>query len=455
MRGRVLVLAIALVTAACGSQVSRDEIRAAAGLSEAGTGDQALTLDGGDTAGEAGTAGSDAVAAQPGSVQQGSQRSGATTGAGQASTSGGARKADRSLIRIGHIGTYTGVLGAIFAGGREMAQVWAQSVNSRGGLDGHPVEIITGDDGGDPARNLSLVKDMVENRGVVAFIANIVPLSLNGSLSYLKEKGVPTFGGDGATTTWWEHDVLFPTNNYIDSGLLGGVAIAAQVNKPKIGLLFCGEASACTHVRDIYTDEAVKKQGGTLVYRAQISLAQPDFTSECIQARNAGAEALIFAADGNTVSRAARACFQQGYRPQIVSFGLALVNSIASDRNLDGMIGATTGFPWFLDAPELAEYNGAIQRFAPKLDRSGATATVWAGGKLLEVVGRKLSDKPTAQELLEAGWQIKNETLGGLAPALSYSRGGPSAKPNCYTRVALQGGKFVAPDGLKQKCISL
>jgi branched-chain amino acid transport system substrate-binding protein len=207
-------------------------------------------------------------------------------------------------------------------------------------------------------------------------------------------------------------------------------------------------------VRDLYTDAAVKKQGATLVYKSQISLAQPDFTSECIQARNAGAEALIFASDGNTVSRAARACIQQGYHPQFVSFGLALVNSIASDRNLEGLIGATTGFPWFLDAPELAEYNGAIQRYARTLDRSGATAIVWAGGKLVEVAGRKLSDNPTAAELLSAGTAIKHETLGGLAPELDFTPGGLPSKPACFSKVVIQGGKFAAPDGLKQKCIS-
>ena len=51
-----------------------------------------------------------------------------------------------------------------------MAQVVARYVNDNGGLNGHPVRVIVADDGGDPARALSLVRDLVENQSAVAFM---------------------------------------------------------------------------------------------------------------------------------------------------------------------------------------------------------------------------------------------------------------------------------------------
>ena len=103
----------------------------------------------------------------------------------------------------GHIGTYSGLLGAIFTGGREAVNAWAQHVNANGGLDGHPVEVVTADDQGDPSINLSLTRDMVENQGVIAFVGNIVPLSLTGSRSYVEQKGIPLVGGDLTDPAWF------------------------------------------------------------------------------------------------------------------------------------------------------------------------------------------------------------------------------------------------------------
>ncbi|MDQ1514755.1 MAG: branched-chain amino acid transport system substrate-binding protein, partial [Actinomycetota bacterium] len=107
----------------------------------------------------------------------------------------GAPAAGKAPVIVGNIGDYSGNIGTLMKGGNVMAAVVARYVNEHGGLNGHPMQVVTGDAGGDPARALSLVRDMVENKGVIALMGNLWVFSANGPRQYLEEHKVPVIGG--------------------------------------------------------------------------------------------------------------------------------------------------------------------------------------------------------------------------------------------------------------------
>jgi branched-chain amino acid transport system substrate-binding protein len=361
--------------------------------------------------------------------------------------------ADKSVVKVGHIGTYSGVLGAIFNGGREMTSVWAASVNAHGGLNGHPVKVITADDGGDPSRNLSLTRDLVENQGVIAFVGNITPLSLNGSRAYLESKKIPLVGGDLTDVGWYRSPMFFPQGALIDGPLRGAAKLAVRSGGPKVALLYCAEAAACYTARDLFQGDAVTNAGGKLTYSAQVSLAQPNFTAECLQLRFREIDAVVATVDGNSLARIARDCKQQNVKVQFVSFALALVDSLRSSPDLDGLVGSTGLFPWMLRTGPAAEYGAALGKYAPKLLTSGSTAAVWGSGLLLQAASRALpAGAVTSADILNGLYSLKKETLGGLAPPLTFRRGKPPAPMTCWYEIALRKGEFVPPAGLKYTC---
>jgi branched-chain amino acid transport system substrate-binding protein len=382
---------------------------------------------------------------------------GGSGGTGGNGVNGGATAilavANLSPIKLGHIGTYSGLLGAIFAGGQQTAQVWANWTNSHGGLHGHPVQVVTGDDGGDPSRNLALTRDMVENQHVLAFVGDIVPLSLNGSKAYLEQKQIPVIGGDLTDVGWYQSPMFFPQGAVIDGPLKGSAQQAVKAGGPRVALLYCGEASACFRARDLFQQGAVQAAGGQLVYTAQVSLAQPDFTGECIQLRSNQVNAVVATVDGNSLSRLAQACKQQNVRVKYVSFALALVSSLRSDSNLDGLVGTTALFPWMLSSGPPANYARAIATFAPNLNTSGTTAAVWGSGELVQAASRTLPlGQVATKDILDGLYALKGETLGGLAPPLTFRRGQPPAPFNCYYTISLAHGAFDTPSGLQAAC---
>src|SRR5206468_7748556 len=78
--------------------------------------------------------------------------------------------AARAPIVFGTFGTGSGVIGRAVQPIITADKAWSADVNARGGLAGHPVKLIFGDDGGDPAAALAIAKRMVEQDKVVAFV---------------------------------------------------------------------------------------------------------------------------------------------------------------------------------------------------------------------------------------------------------------------------------------------
>ncbi|MGH9035523.1 MAG: ABC transporter substrate-binding protein, partial [Acidimicrobiia bacterium] len=356
-------------------------------------------------------------------------------------------------IVFGHIGDYSGLIGTLMKGGNVMAQVVARYTNDRGGLDGHPIQIISGDAGGDPARALSLARDMVENKGAVAFVGTLMVFSGYGPRDYLEERKIPVIGGDGTINVWLESPMYFTSSANFPGISFGAVKGLVDLGKKKIALFHCVEAEQCKTWRDTAVAKA-PSLGAEIVYEAQVSLAQPDFTAECVSAQRAGADGVMTGVDGPSIVRFARSCSQQGYKPQLMTASLAVIESIAKDPNLDGLMAPQGNFPHMADdLPAEREYHAARQQYAPSLENSPAVATVWTGGVLLREVSKTLPPgKVTSADFFPGLHAIKNNTLGGLVGPLTFNAGGVASEVRCVFFIRVVGGKFTPPYGSKQQC---
>jgi branched-chain amino acid transport system substrate-binding protein len=332
-----------------------------------------------------------------------------------------------------------------------MVQVVAKWINAQGGLNGHPVRIISADDGGDPAKAQAIAKDMVESQGAIAFMGNLMLFATNAVEEYLRPKGIPVIGGDGASERWWQSPVLFPVTTSLDLLSTSAAKQAALAGKKKIAVLYCVELEGCKS-----WGESVQpaRAGVEVVYRAQVSLTQPDYTSECLQAQSRGAEAILLGVDSGSMSRIARSCAQQGYRPFYASAGLIPQVSLAKDPNFDGLVATIGTFPWPANDTEGAQaFQAAVRQYAPDLELSSVATVVWASGTLLKKVGAALPAAPTPRDFLTALAAVRQDDLGGVAAPQTFTAGQPAAKSPCYFVVQVAGGKFTAPHGSKQFCL--
>jgi branched-chain amino acid transport system substrate-binding protein len=372
-----------------------------------------------------------------------------TPGAGGATPAAGGK----APIVLGHVGDYSGLIGTLMKGGDVTAQVVARYVNDNGGLDGHPIKVIVGDAGGDPARALSLVRDMVENKGAIAIFGTLMVFSGYGPRDYLEQHKIPIIGGDGTTNAWLESPMYFTSSANFPGISFGAIKGLADLGKKKVAILYCVEAEQCKTYHDTAAAKA-SSLGVKIVYDAQVSLAQPDFTAECIQAQRAGAEGVMTGFDGPSIVRFARSCSQQGYKPQMMTASLAVIDSIAKDPNLDGLMAPQGVFHHVAtDLPAEQAFRAAMARYAPNVDITPAVGTVWTGGQLLREVSKKLPDgKVSPADFFPGLYAVKANTLGGLVGPLTFNAGSTASEVRCVFYIKIAGGKWTAPFGSKQYC---
>jgi branched-chain amino acid transport system substrate-binding protein len=193
-----------------------------------------------------------------------------------------------------------------------------------------------------------------------------------------------------------------------------------------------------------------------MVYQTQVSLAQPDYTSECLQAQSKGVQTFLIIVDANSVERFTHSCLQQGYHPQFVAISLALTQGVASDPDANGVGSGIATFPWMQnDLPAEQIYHAAIKQYDAGLEESASSSAVWLAGQMLLAASKNLpANNPTSQDFYNGLYQIKNNTFGGLATyPVTFTQGRPSTDSNCYFFVQSSNGHYQTSNGSNPVCL--
>lgn len=458
MRCRTLTaLALAgCLLASCGSRRSHDEFVAAEQARHrteesiergpGAPGGPAVDDVAADAAAEPGTAG-DPSASRP---------QGGGPGGGTGSDPDGSTPTGGSPVRIGFVGTLSGPAGANIGPIRDGVQVWVNHVNAHGGVNGHRVELVVADDRGDSARHRSLLQQLVEERGVLAFVGNADVLLGPVSVDYLARAGIPRIGGDTGGDWMYANDLTFPQATsglgLVQAGFASVAQRAVADGKTRIAVISCQEAQVCRDGTRIYPALA-STYGVQIVYQATTSIAQPDFTAECLNAQRAGAEVVIVLLDANSIDRVAASCGRQRYQPTFAWNASLTVDAQKDNPALDGALIAMNVAPWTdPSTPALKEFRDAMATYLPSRVPNAGHITGWTAGVLFGRGAARLPEPPTSAAIADGLRQLHDDDLGGLTYPLTFTAGQPAPRVVCWFGVRITGGRFVADDGGRRHC---
>ncbi|HEY3240517.1 MAG TPA: ABC transporter substrate-binding protein, partial [Acidimicrobiia bacterium] len=326
------------------------------------------------------------------------------------------------------MGGFSGIVSNVLLPAKAGMQVWVQDINSRGGINCHPVKLFQVDDGSDSSRSAAAVRDLVENKKVVALVGSSVPISIVGYRSASEQLKVPSVGGDSLNFDWSQSPVLFPQGATYSATIIGAVKQLADQGKTKLGVIYCVEARNCQDANKVMVDGGDKVAGAEVVYRSQISIAQTGFGGQCQAAKDAGATQVLLAMDGSAISRVMKSCAQIDYYPAIATSPIAIGSSVTQDPNVRraGVSLAHIVFPWTqADNPAQQRYQQAMARYAPGVASDGATSQAWVAGEMLRTSLESLGDAglgDVTTDLVYRGLaNLKGTTLDGLTSPLTFS----------------------------------
>ena len=359
-----------------------------------------------------------------------------------------------SEIVIGSFGAESGILGAVTGPAPPALRAWSAAVNAAGGVNGHPVRLVMADDNADPARTQQIVRQMVERDKVIAFL-NEYSFTLEAVTGYLEQRQVPIIGSIGAEPIADHSPIVFHPLVGADTGQAWGflLTVAAQTDQKHLGLIYCRETVACG-VQAQSIKHLLPWNGLTVVYEAQVSLAQPDYTAEMLQAQRAGAEVLISLVDTASLGRMAESAHRQGYRPTYAgtyNLNQDLIFSYADQ--LEGLLLTSRSAPWDT-SPKLAAYRDDMSRYQPKAPRGDMGSGAFIAGQLFaERIGPFIGEPPTSAQVLDGLYSLKQERLGGLLPGVAFEHGDHSRTNQCVVPTRLTRGRFVAHDGAAESFV--
>ena len=448
-------------TATAGGSASAGTSSAAGGAASAGTGTAAgssrsaaasggttsaagkaagTSAQGGTATGKGGAAAGGSKAAAPGA------KSAAAPVPAPGSGSTGCSGSEPPIV-IGTVGTTSGVLGDVYGSGFKTLKAWVSAINAAGGINCHQVKHLLADDGADPARHQALVRQFVEQEKVIALVWQAAALSAGASKDYEIQNKVPVVSQDGGMFYFYDTPVHFPIGANGDVLQRVTVEAGAQVTIPqgkrKAAVITCQEIEYCSVADKIFPDQA-KQSGFEVVYQAKATLTQPDYTSQCLSARNAGAEVFLTAFDGATDQRIMASCIKLGFRPVLVASSNQQSQDWLTDPNMEGAVVGSSFLPWFLaENPAIAEYQATVKKYSPGSPFEASGIGAWAAAKSFEHIAKVIgkADTPSKDKIFEGALALNGDNLGGLVYPMRFTNELPRKKIACGWAVALQKGK--------------
>ena len=380
----------------------------------------------------------------------------ACSSSGSASSSAASSTSGSSTAKpwvIATVGTLSGSQGSEYGGCSVAMQAWAKTVNAKGGINGHPVDLIVKDDQGSGPTALSQVQALWQNQHINAIVSSCTNFD-SAWMPYAIKNGIPIIGGQATDTFWGSSKYVFPdatgfpTFNY-------SVAKAVQtVGAKDFGVAYCAESPACLQgVPAIATN--AKALGLSLSWKGEVAGTDTSYTAQCLASRQANAKALLVEGVQGVFPRFVSNCTQQGYTPYYLSSGFSTTPDLPTIPGLnEHLIGIMLTFPWIQDnTPATQAFHAAMNKYESGSSEANtpSTAVGWLSAQIFQYAAQHVSGDPSTGALLTSLWNIRNQTFGGLMTPTSF-KDVPNPASKCFTFVGVQDKKYALPFGSGFRC---
>ncbi|HVV30616.1 MAG TPA: ABC transporter substrate-binding protein [Mycobacteriales bacterium] len=358
----------------------------------------------------------------------------------------------KSTIVIGNIGQYSGSTFAdLYVQTLHSLQAWVQWTNDHGGLNGHPVKLVSHDDQNNPAKSLQYVKEMVEQDHIVALLSPLAVGTDPAWANYVEQKKVPVIGGGSLDANWETNPYMLSTNVTSENYDVSQMYAAKSIGK-KVGVFICAEFSACK--TGISKFEGIAKQTGLAWAGAQsVAETATDYISQCIAMKQTGADVVLPETSATVMSRVIKACAEQGYTPRAVVPASNINASVIGDAEFDGTLGVNFSPLWFVDSDFTKDWKQQYTKMFPHETLYGDSTFGWQAGVVFGTALKDAPDTVTSETVLQGLYaQPAGTTFGGWTPPLTFKPGKSTQTQPCMWYLQIKGGKLVAPQGNKPVC---
>jgi branched-chain amino acid transport system substrate-binding protein len=327
-------------------------------------------------------------------------------------------------IKIGIPQAMTGAVGWAGVTSTRAAQIAADEINAKGGINGRKLELVPRDDEHNPTKHVAAVRELVEKEGVSVLFgptASTAGLAVAPILN--DELHVPMIlPFSAATEIVWNKAWQEKKPNYLyrygmfDSGQAKALVEFATKKLKKTKFATVVENSGWGEGGRVEMAKTLKEANLTPVAEEKFNFKDTDLTAQLGRAQRAGADTVLFYGQVAEATAMLRSMAKMGYRPTVISaWGIANAQFWANAKELgEGVYVLTTATP---DGPQSKARQAFVEEFERRHGKGSVTTFPGAIHsydivKLIEIAIRKagtdnpgkirdgLEDIPTFQGLL-------------------------------------------------------
>lgn len=392
-----------------------------------------------------------------GSDDDGGSTSSATTEPASGDTTAAGQAPSGAAIEIGLICGCTGPLATSLGEVPELVEVWEKATNEAGGINGHPVKVNVQDDQADPSKAATAARTLVSD-GALAIVGSFSATSEVYS-PYFASEEVPVIGGSSSDLKAELGTNYFPPGGNVGARDFGWVQEAKEQGNSKLAVFYCAELPACASVGELYSNIADTIGGIEVATAGSMSATAPNYIPQCLKVEESESDGLYIANGAPPVVKMLGDCQKQGVEVDTYEQTAVPAPEVWTAPGAEGMK-IVYGNPPASDTstPGGKYLNESIEKYAPEMPESSswseALTPVWASLQLFKIVGdeSKLTPDSTREDVYNALYQVKDETIEGLSPPLTFEKGKPTNIPCWYTGT-ISDGRIVS-DGAEPKCVS-
>jgi branched-chain amino acid transport system substrate-binding protein len=218
--------------------------------------------------------------------------------------------------------------------------------------------------------------------------------------------------------------------------------------KKTIGTVSCVEAEYCP-IFDKTVKEFGPKFGFNLVYQADVTITAPDYTANCLEARNSGVQAFVTSLDGQTNQRLINSCAKVGFNVPIAAASIQGTDDFKDNPNMVGSVVGMNVAPWFANTPAVLEHRTIFKKHVRDAVFGPGAINGWTTAKAFEAATKNIprTGAITSKDILNGFYGLNGDDLGGLTYPLRFSASQPAKKRIAcgLPVVVVAKGKWDAP----------
>ncbi len=335
-------------------------------------------------------------------------------------------------IRIGYVGPLSGSLSLLGSSVRDGLSVAVAAINDKGGVGGRKIELTAEDDGYDPARTVAAGRKLAEQDKVVAIVAPAGTAGTAALLPFITDNKVPLLFPYA-----FSHALTNPTKRYafttlpevrVQMAVLGSY-IVSQLHQTKIAAVYQNDDFGQDAVVGL---EDVLKGKGITLQRLPFDRGTTAFSGVVAQAKQAGAEHIVFLGIPRDAALVMREANKIGWKPQFSGHNaLSDPQTFELAGNLaEGAFAVAVMEPLDSDKPQVKDFLATQHRFMPKAEPTTYSMHGYNAGLLFaEAVTRAKGD--TGPDALVAALQTFNAFDTGLMGPITFTANQHAGSLSC------------------------